>query len=201
MIRINLLRNRAQGGGAQQSTSTNISFAPTEETSDQKGALKNLLFLFIGLGLLVLYENYNKFSLNDSTLLLTNEYSQIEQELNKSKADLEQFKGSEEEAKVLEDKLSLIKKLSRVRLREVKALDYIQEVIPDKIWLRHITMDQESVKISGYSIVDEDISGFIQALDRSSFFQGVVLTQAAEVLGKNGSYKQFDIAAKLESIP
>lgn len=200
MIRINLMRNRAQGG-ATQATSFGYTEASSADSSEQKLALKNLLFLFVGIGLLLFYEKYNRFNLNDRDLLLVKEYSHLEQQLNKEKTDLDRFKSSESEAKILEDKLTIIRKLSKIRLREVKALDYIQEIIPDKVWLKQIIFDQETVRISGFSILDEDLSGFVQTLDRSSFFQNVVLSQAIEVATKSGTYKQFDVAAKLESVP
>ena len=204
MIRINLMRNRTQTGIAQNASSgyeSSSSSASFSESDDQKGALKNLIFLFVGIGALILYENYNNFTLKESDLLLKNEYAQLEDQLNKSKAELERFKTSEVEAKALEDKLAIVRKLSRVRLREVKALDYIQEIIPDKVWLKNISFDQEAVRIAGFSLLDEDLSNFIQVLDRSSYFQNVVLTQAAEVATQSASYKQFDITARLELSP
>ena len=201
MIRVNLARNRAQATG-DQNTGMNFSVSVDgEDASEQKSAVKNLFLLFVGVICLVIYEKYNTFTLNDSTMLLVQEYSQLEQQLTKDKAALDRFKSSESEAKVLEDKLSIIRKLSRTRLRDVKALDYIQEIIPDKVWLKQLNIDQEVVKISGFSMLDEDLSNFIQTLDRSAFFQEVLLTQAQEVATKSGSYKQFDISARLEVAP
>lgn len=201
MIRVNLARNRAQSG--EQGTTANFSAGSSDsgDSSEQKVALKNLFLLFVGIGCLVIYEKYNVFTLNDSRMILVQEYSQLEQQLAKDKESLDRYKTSEADAKTLEDKLAIIKKLSRTRLREVKALDYIQEIIPDKVWLKQLNMDQEVVKISGYSMLDEDLSNFIQTLDKSAFFQEVLLTQAQEVASKSGSYKQFDISARLEMAP
>ena len=198
MIRVNLARNRANAGPVSQQTTVNFSSTETEDPSEQRAALKNLLFLMIGIVCLVIYERYNAFSLNESDLILVREYSQLEQQLTRERGELDRFKTSEEEAKILEDKLSIIRKLSRVRLREVKALDYIQEIIPNKVWLKQLNFEQNSVRISGYSMLDEDLSNFIQSLDKSSFFQEVMLTQSSEVISKSGSYKQFDLTAKLE---
>lgn len=199
MIRVNLLRNRAQAGQSSSGASSSMDFS-SEGSSDQKAALKNLFVLFLGVAILLVYEKYNTFTLNDSNMLLTTEYNQIQDELNKAKEDLDKYKISENEAKILEDKLTIIRNLSKVRLREVKALDYIQEIIPDKVWLKQIAFDQKTVRISGYSILDEDLSLFIQALERGAFFESVILSQASETAGKSGSYKQFDIAAKLETV-
>ena len=201
MIRINLNRNRAQTGAQGASTTAvNFSSLSSGDNEEQRGALRNFFILFLGVAALLLYEKFNSFSLNDSDLILVGEYTQLSQQLEKDKGELDKYKGSEADAKTLEDKLAIIKKLSRVRLREVKALDYIQEIIPEKVWLRQISFDQEAVRISGYSILDEDLSNFIQSLDRSTFFQNVVLTQAAEMVNQSGSYKQFDISARLETL-
>lgn len=198
MIKVNLARSRTQSG-VNQTESTNFTIdSGSGDSSEQRVALRNLFLLFVGVLLLIVYERFTVFNLNDSNLLIGNELTQIEQQLEATKANLEQHKASETEAKALEDKLSIIKKLSRIRLREVKALDYIQEIIPQKIWLRSLTFDHEIVRISGYSMLDEDLSNFIQVMDRSSFFQSVLLTQANEVASKSGNYKQFDISARLE---
>lgn len=201
MIRVNLARNRAQAPGVD-GTSTN--FSPSfdaGDTSEQRAAIRNLFILFIGVIALIVYEKYNAFTLNDANQLLVQEQGQLEMQLGKDKSSLDQYKTSETDAKALEDKLSIIKKLSRTRLREVKALDYIQEIIPDKVWLKQLMIDQEMVKISGYSMLDEDLSTFIQTLDKSAYFQNVILTQASEVSSKSGNYKQFDISARLEMEP
>src|SRR5690606_32481725 len=99
-----------------------------------------------------------------------NRANTLQAELQKRKAEASDVSKSQVEIKELEAKIDIMKRLTKVRVRELKALDYLQTVIPDRVWLRTIDYRDDKVRFEGYAISDEDLSDFLNRLEGRNYF-------------------------------
>jgi Tfp pilus assembly protein PilN len=207
MIKVNLLRNRAEGNRAPQGTSvtqvdglTSIE-APTEpmDSSQLKQfAIKFVLILSITGGMM-LYESFNIDNLRDQLTNLNKINTDLQAEITKNQPVATKAKELQKKISDLESRIKIIKDLSRTRLREIKALDYIQNVIPEKVWLSSLEFADDKVKIIGDSMADDQLNKFLEQLDGKSYFQNVILLKAVETKSKDGTIKNFEIASSLKA--
>lgn len=70
----------------------------------------------------------------------------------------------------IDSQMATIRSLTRNRLREVKALDSLQEITPSQVWYESITMNGGLVKAKGYSLTDEDLTALFSKLTNSAIF-------------------------------
>jgi Tfp pilus assembly protein PilN len=94
--------------------------------------------------------------------------------------------------------MKIMKALSRTRLRELKALDFLQTMIPERVWLNSLDYIDEKFRLKGLALTDDDLTDLIQALDKSSFFSEVVLLQAKETTSRDGTLKNFELTTTIE---
>jgi Tfp pilus assembly protein PilN len=110
---------------------------------------------------------------------------------------VEKAKEMQKEIKELEERIVLIKNLSKVRLREIKAIDYLQNVIPDKVWFSELDFKDTVFQAKGYSVSDEALNKFIEGLEGKSFFRNVILMQSIDQKTKSGTIKSFTFSSSL----
>ena len=199
MIKINLARRKAGGGG----TNTNIGTDAQLEIHDtaasaQKEALIKIVFMVLFVIILMFYENHNVNEFQGELMKQTAKLSELQADLDSKKQQTAGMAEVEKNAQVLEQKLGIMKKLSRVRLREVKALDYIQSVLPEKVWFKQMKFDDTKVTLNGYAVSDDDLNELTRALENSVQFSNVIILQAKDEKLQNGSYKQFEISCTTE---
>jgi Tfp pilus assembly protein PilN len=207
VIKVNLLRNRAENanaGGATIVTQvdgvTSIE-APTEPMDSSQFKLLAIKFVVI-LGLtggLMLYETFNVDNLRDQLASLNKINTDLQDQITKNQPIATKAKELQKKITDLEGRIKIIKDLSRTRLREIKALDYIQNVIPEKVWLESIDFSDDKVKIIGQSVADDQLNKFLESLDGKSYFQNVILLRAVETRTKEGTTKSFEIASSLKA--
>lgn len=202
MIRINLLKNRGEVTKATAATEVNYD-GIYEELSNDEGAkdpkttaLK--VFCMLGaLGLLIIYESYNigqiRGQINDATALK----NKLAKEIQEKKPIAEQARDLQKKIQDLEGRITSIKNLSKYRLREIKAIDFIQREIPERVWLTSLDFKDETIKIEGGSITDDELSKFLDSLDGKSYFRDVRLSKAIEEKRKDGTIKVFEILGNL----
>ena len=100
----------------------------------------------------------------------------------------------------MKEKLDIVTGLSKKRLRELKALDFLQNLIPDGVWLTSMKYDGEKVNFSGQATTDEDMTKFIEGLDSSGQFKEVILVKAIEKSSAVGVVKEFVVNSKLGEV-
>lgn len=217
MIKVNLLQNRGvssrtQVGVGAAGTATDMTgpvatsgsdfvggFGASSGAVDNRGALINLIVLVIFPGLLIYYERMNLEALKRTSVQVQSEVTKITSQINEKKAEISKSADLKEKAKELANKIEILKKLSRIRLREIKALDFIQASIPEKVWLKELIFKAGALTIKGYSLTDDDLTTFVRSLEKSRGFSGVVLLQAKEERTKEGSLKSFEVSATVEA--
>ncbi len=201
MIKINLLKNRGDAAQANTSTST-VNYETyfdngADGASGGKLIFSRLLVMFMATASLMIYEHYNIDNLQSQK-------TELNAKLNEAKAKLQQKQPLADNALILQKKIQdlearirAIKDLSKIRLREIKAIDYIQNVIPERVWLTTLNIDGDKVQIDGGALSDEQLSRFMDAIDGKSFFRNVILLRAVEEKTKEGTVKKFQISSSL----
>lgn len=198
MIKINLASSGV-GSSASISASLGMSadgFVSPEET--RKEAVKRLVVMLIPALALYAYQEQNvpqkAAELSAKTQML-NELSNYNAKQSASVAEIKKFK--EDEA-LIEARIAALDKISKDRHREIRVLDLLQQVIPEKAWLTKIQISQERVTVQGLALSDFEVSGFLEALTKSVFLMDVNLVSSSETTVDGVSLKKFEISCLLE---
>lgn len=202
MIRVNLLKNRV----GDQAVLKSASAEADGPGGLRESAIKIVFILIFTVGVMV-YEGQNIRSLNDEAARLQVQISDLESQSAAKAAEADTVKDVENQARELEDKLKVLKLLSRLRLREVKTLDFMQSSIPEKVWLKNIRFEAGdkatqggTYEFNGSAVATEDLSEFVKRLEDSAYLSEVIVikNQEVAVAGRNGSVREFTFTAEVE---
>lgn len=199
MIKINLSRTRIAEAEALESAYQG-STTQSEGTSGGLVILLKVVILVGGIIALNFYESQNLDKLNLRLQASSQNLLQLQTELTQKQNELNSIGSIEEESKVLHDKMALLKNLSKLRLREVKSLDYIQSIVPQRVWLTDLLIEQERYLIKGKSRNAVDVSQFVRKLEDGGYFSDVVLIQDSPVVENGVENREFEILARSEVI-
>jgi len=205
MIKVNLLKNRAEGTSnkAAGATSTEFNYessydiGTSEGTSSTKQIINKVLVIVLAVAGLMVYESYNIDSLTGQLRGLQAQNTKLTNELNEKKPIAEKAKALQKEIQELEVRIKAIKDLSKIRLREIRSVDYIQNVIPERVWLTEMSFKEESLRILGGALADDQLNRFLESLESKSYFKNVILLKSIEEKSKEGTIKRFEISATL----
>jgi len=150
-------------------------------------------------GGLMLYESFNIDNLKEQLKVLNKANTDLQAEITKNQPTAAKAKELQGKITELEARIKIIRDLSRTRLREIKSLDYIQNIIPEKVWLQQLDFTEDKVKIVGEAMGDDQLNKFLESLDGKSYFQNVVLLKAIEQKTKDGITKNFEISGTLKA--
>ena len=198
MIKINL---STQVGGASAAAGSGFGgggdmFLAAEDM--RKEALKRILVILIPTIGLYIYQTQNipgkQAELSSKQQVLTELQSYNEKQAA-SVAEIKKFK--EDEA-IIEARISALDKISKDRSREIRVLDLLQGVIPEKAWLTRIQLNPEKVIIQGMAVSDYEVSQFLESLTKSVFLMDVNLVSSAESVVDGVNLKKFEISCVLE---
>lgn len=199
MIKINLASSTSVAGGGSISASLGIStdsFMGADEI--RKEALKRLVLLVVGPLAFYIYENQNVpqkvAELNSKNQVLA-ELQTYNAKAADSVAEIKKFK--EDEA-LMEARIAALEKISKDRQREIRVLDLLQTVIPEKAWLTRIQINPDRVNVQGMAMSDFEVSQFLEALTKSVFLMDVNLVSSSETVQDGVSLKKFEISCLLE---
>ena len=205
MIKINLisksstLPSSSPFGSALGGSSSADGFVSDDQT--RKEALKRLVLLLVGPALLYIYEMQN-LPTKQAQLASKNQALMELQEYNakaaNSVAEIKKFK--EDEA-VIESRIAALEKISKDRLKEIRIMELLQTVIPEKAWLTKVEINPSRMTIEGMALSDFEVSTFLESLTRSVFLVDVNLLNSVEVNQEGNVLKQFQISCSLEKVP
>ncbi len=194
MIKVNLAKTKL--------TSTGIDdvgeFVQKKPRIDYANLLVKSAFIFgLTIGLAV-YEHIHIASLEKESTDLAKRSGDLLQELQKKQATTAPLKDFELKAKELEDKLTVLKKLSRLRLRAVKDLDFLQTSLPDRVWFSSVKFNDNLIHLVGYAASDDDLNLLTKSLENSILFSNI-LVERLEVAKVGGTeYKNFEMGFNSE---
>ena len=203
MIRVNLLKNR--GGTYVGTVSTQIGDMPATTSTEISGsndtksnAIKIILMIMWAGGLFA-YQKFNISNLEEQLAGARAKATDLNRQIQQHQAEADQAKRMQKDIQELKRRIKIIKGLSKTRLREIKAIDYIQNNIPNKLWLSSLTFKDNKMKLLGSSMTDDQLNRFLDALEQNkSYFQNVLLLKAVdESDGKMGTLKSFEISSDM----
>jgi type IV pilus assembly protein PilN len=199
MIKINLASNQV---GTNSAIGAQFGDVAIEEMggSDEarKEALKRLVILLIPALGLYAYQEQHVPELQARLATLQATLSELENYNSKQAASVAEIKKFKEDEAIIEARISALDKISRDRSREIRVIDLMQQVIPEKAWLTKITLNPDRMNVQGLGLSDFEVSQFLEALTKSVFLMDVNLVSSTEVTLDGMILKKFEISAVLE---
>jgi len=210
MIKINLLGSgggSGGGGGATTYQTRSSVFSNMTQTlmspAQGTGTGDVILKLIVAIGPLIACIGAEQWMVGNKQQELTriqNELASKQAEIEAKKKDVEQVKRFKADKAQLELRMNTIRDLSKARLKNVKALDAIQNVIPTRAWMTSLKVQDNKVDIKGRAMEDSDVSAFMKGLEENIYFSQVQLINSQSVTTENGVLKEFSIATSLENL-
>src|SRR5687768_10958417 len=139
MIKVNLMRNRVQDAGANSQQ-----IIDTGAGNNNREAVVKIVCIFIAVIGLKVWERQSIQKKNAEVARIQAKVTDLEAQTAEKAIEVEGIKDIVSQAQELEDKLKVLKLLSKLRLREVKTLDFMQTSIPEKVWLKGLNYDADN---------------------------------------------------------
>ena len=162
MIRINLAKssNFMNAGGGEGQLDL---FKKDIDLKINWSHLKKIPVIFIFPSAFIAYEKFNSFLLEESLKKIVANVNKVEQELKKFGDISSVVQELIKEKKEMNEKIKVIREISKRRTLKTDILLEIQEKIPEDVWLRKILFEKEKILIDGYS---KEISLVQEMMDR-----------------------------------
>lgn len=199
MIKINLLKNRVSFQ-TQNEGEEAIAFSNALASGSGRGAglIVNLTLCIGGVLALYFYQSFNLSGLKEELITRRVKLSVVRESVVKLKEKSEGVKSAQIRLKDIEKRMEAMKSLSKSRLKPLKALDYLQTIIPDRVWFEKVTYSQRSFTFDGFALSDDDFNMFMSRLETGGIFVDIVPVRFVEDRAKQG--KSFTVTSVLESI-
>ncbi len=207
MIRINLLYDVGggtpdiRGRSAKSSAGSTVSRILGKTASpDNSDILAKLLILFLPFVALYGYQKYDEFTSKILIEKLKTRKEAVDSKLIALAPAVREIEQFQQEKQLLDSQLEVIKHLSKERLKNVKSLDAMQSLIPQRAWLASLKILENKVELEGYSTDDLVISEFMQSLEASIYYANVALVSSEEFKKDTVIVKKFIIRCYLENL-
>lgn len=193
MIKVNLLRNVS--ATAVPTSGTSIGVMPMGGVTQdvQKQALARVAVI-LGAVLLVIFYEKTEISAKEQRV------EEKRMELAKVKAEIAKFGDAapmvekyNKEKQKLDKQIAVLEDLTANRLREVKLLDAIQSIMPQKAWLDQLDVQQGKGKMTGFADTDDTANMIYQQLQANVLFKLDAPTSRPERDPELGEIKRFEI--------
>ncbi|MBX3021505.1 MAG: PilN domain-containing protein [Bdellovibrionales bacterium] len=212
MIKVNLLRNKVNDGPTLQSVGPGGSHVASSSgaSAEMREALIKVAFLLMFTVILMFFESQNLRNLQAEAVRLSVRVTELEAQAVEKAKEVEAVKDIETQARELEDKLKILRLLSRLRLREVKTLDFIQSSIPEKVWLKTLVYESDKDRVefgkfnfAGNAVTTEDLTEFVKRLEDSAYLYEVIVMKNQEVPipSQKNVMRDFQFTAQVEVKP
>lgn len=114
-------------------------------------------------------------------------------EKQKLQPEVKAAEAFKEQKRTLGVKIEAIKQLSRERLRNVRALEKVQKIIPDKAWLDSLSITGDNMEVQGMARDHNVISAFMDALKDDIDFKNPKLVSSQSQRDMRGTVQVFKI--------
>lgn len=203
MIKVNLLRDISQMGQPKKrfsfgsSDSSPAAVGTQDETKEfVTRAIVFILPIIFTFG----YQKYRKMISEEDFKNLQNEQQALQAKIKALEPAIREVEKFQEEKRKLNSQLEVIKQLSKERLKNVKSLDMLQTIMPQKSWLTSLKIIEKKVEIEGLAVDDIVISELMQAMSTTIYFSNVTLVSSEESKQSEGVVKKFKIKCNLENL-
>lgn len=170
MIRINLLRSAGLASSTVISSSSGSGDGGSLGQSAQKIAGAKIAVILACPILLYAYEQSNISSLNEQLTTVTAEATAVEGKKSAYGDTGPKVEKYTKQKEKIESQIVVIRELTKNRLREVKALDALQEITPSPVWYEDIQMKNGLISVKGHSLTEEGLTTLFSSLQDSAIF-------------------------------
>lgn len=202
MIRINLVGKNAKGGAPTgggfggRSDAAVGDMGLSEKELQKQGILRLVVLLLVPVAMYV-YESMTIPELKAAVESKTNEFNEMQEFNSRAEASVLEIKKFKEDEAKIQARIKYLEVISRGRQNEIRVLDLIQQVIPEKVWLVKLEFREGRLLLSGLAMSDFEISGFMESLAKSVFFSDVKLESSAEQVVDGLNLKRFEVLCQL----
>lgn len=199
MIKVNLLQKNhyKSAGPADSSSSVDLEDLQFKKEIQKQFLIRVLVIVLAPFGFYS-YERNIISSLESKERSLIPQLEELRAfnaKASQIKAEVDKFK--EDELKI-QTRIQALNSISRQRLNEIKILDFLQQVIPEKVWLSEVDFKDGQIQIAGYAASNDEVSKFQEVLTRSAFLKDVNLSSSRELVIETIPLKQFTISSLME---
>jgi type IV pilus assembly protein PilN len=117
-------------------------------------------------------------------------------ELGKLEETLKEVERFRQEKEDIERKLRVIHRLEESRSGPVRIMDEISSRIPDRMWLKAMSLRNGVLEIDGFGIDNEVIAAFMTSLEESKFLTEVELQSSQLTESKGLKLNEFKITCR-----
>ncbi len=206
---VNLLKTRVKSdalnstqtgfGGTVLDSSIHLKKMGVSQEEGKK-VLINLLLMALFTFLAKMYTDTSKSSERKLRKKLQANIVQIEKEIKSKKDLVKEFSKYKVEGDEFKRKIMAVKELSRFRLHELKALDYLQEIIPEKLWFKNVNYEDRIFVLEGAALEQKAFSDFLIEMENSNFFHDIQIRKSIEEKTARGTEVIFEVQARLKVI-
>ena len=184
MIRVNLLRNL---GLAASGTSMTGGSGDIISVDVRRQAVVRLVVILLFPLLLFIWEKLKINSLEAQKAQTQQRVDAVEGEKSSFGSAGPRVEKANKLKQKIQREIAVIRDLAKNRLREVKALDQLQSVLPSGVWLRKVTMESGKISMVGLALTSASVTELLTALNSNVFFSQVepkgTKAQPHEMLG------------------
>lgn len=184
MIRINLLRNL--GLAASGTNMTGGSGGIVSVDVRRQATMKLVVILLFPL-MLFIWEKLRINSLEAQRAQTQQRVDAVEGERSSFGSAGPRVEKANKVKQTMQREIAVIRDLAKNRLREVKALDQLQSVLPAGVWLKKVTAESGKINMTGLALTSASVTELLNALNANVFFSQVeprgTKSQAHETLG------------------
>lgn len=149
-----------------------------------------LVLCCVGTGVLMQMEKKNLQKLGAQRDAANNEYSQLKNNMQDLQKKIEGFSYLKEKSVEFTNKLNIMEGVVQKRLKVIRGLDQIQDVIPKNVWLERVNFNGSKLVLNGFSSTNKQVQTFIESMEKTNVFLRVVLDKVSE----QGALKQKNFA-------
>jgi type IV pilus assembly protein PilN len=194
VIRVNLLSSHA---APQVGETLSPSIEGMSQSDIQRQTIVRILILIIIPAGLAIYEAQTIPKLKAMRSEINNSIAELQTFNEKADKAVKEIKKFQEDEQKLKKQIETVETLSKDRLREIQVLELVQQVIPERVWLKEIEFKGPKITMRGQAMSDSEITSFIEALSRSVFLNDVQPIATTEGILDGQRIRDFEISASL----
>jgi Tfp pilus assembly protein PilN len=190
MIKINLLRGSGLSGHVV-AAADGVVDAPS--VSGPRGVIAKIVLILLAPLAIYIWERYNLQTIDDQIAVVAGTVAKLQAEKAKYGDTGPRVETYTKEKQKVDHQLDIIRAIAKNRLREVKSLDALQSLIPQRTWLKKISIEDNLMKMEGYTAADDGVTDLMRALENSAYFSNVEPKDTSLETLPIGPVKKFNL--------
>ncbi len=196
MIRVNLAKTHSYQPTGTQTAIAMDQAAISAAAGAHPAAKVACMVAFVIL--LYIYESYNLSAIQSQFAQRQAALQQIQNEVQEFGSVTNVVADLQKEKKQLDTKLAVIQKISQKRAFKLKAIQFIQESVLDDLWLKSLTVSNNTLEISGFSITPTSVQQIVKTLSAADFVEPGVTQEIKRIERNETDINTFKITAQVK---